>query len=352
MHLRLLSLGYGNVGQALVRMLAEKEAELREQYDLTFGYAGIYTRSSGGLVLPDLSPADLGEAGWPYTLEGGSELGPVADILAFIRETPADVVLELTALDPHSGQPATDHIRAALEAGKSVVTANKGPIAYACRELRQLATERGLALRFESTVLDGTPIFDLAEFCLPATRIFGFQGPLNSTSNYVLSRMAVGEPLEQAVRGAQQLGVAEANPAYDLDGWDASVKATVLANVLMGADLQPADVRRDGLGAEAMRAAQARLQPGQTLKQMVEAEEQGGEVAARVYLAPLPSTDVFAHLSGMETGLRLRTDTMGELTLIEGEGGPGQTAFGVVADLVNIARRPNPLPPSLRGKGQ
>ena len=101
----------------------------------------------------------------------------------------------------------------------------------------------------------------------------------------------------------------------------------------------PADVRRDGLGAEAMRRAQAELLPGQTLKQVVEAERDGNGVVAWVWLIALPPGDVLAHLSGMEAGLQLRTDTMGDLTLIEGEGGPGQTAFGVVADSVAIARR-------------
>jgi homoserine dehydrogenase len=311
---------------------------LRERYDLTFAVAGIYTRTTGGVMLPDLSPTDLAEAGWPYTPEGGNILAPMSDVFAFIRQTPADVMLELTTLNPHNGQPAIDHVRAALEAGKSVVTANKGPIAYAYRELAGLARQKGLALRFESSVLDGLPIFDMAEYCLPATRISGFNGPLNSTSNYVLSRMAAGETLEQAVRGAQQLGVAEANPAYDLEGYDAAVKTTALANVLMGADLRPSDVQREGLGAEAMRAAQARLQPGQTLKQMVEATEEQGRVVARVWLEALPASAVFAHLTGMETGLLLHTDTMGDLTLIEGEGGPGQTALGVLADLLNVAR--------------
>ena len=339
MQQRLLFIGYGNVGRALMRMLAEKAEALRQQHDLTFAVAGIYTRTTGGVMLPDLVPTDLVEVGWPYTPEGGNLLAPMNDVFAFIREAPADIMLELTTLSPHDGQPAIDHVRAALEAGKSVVTANKGPIAYAYRELADLALQKGLALRFESSVLDGLPIFDMVEYCLPATRISGFRGPLNSTSNYVLSHMAAGETLEQAVQGAQQLGVAEANPAYDLDGYDASVKATALANVLMGANLRPADVQREGLGAEAMRAVQAQLQPGQTLKQMAEATEEQGRVVARVRLEALPASAVFAHLSGMETGLLLHTDTMGDVTLIEGEGGPGQTALGVMADLVNIARR-------------
>jgi homoserine dehydrogenase len=338
MHLRLASLGFGNVGRALAQMLAEKADELQRRYDLTFSFTGIYTRSAGFNIMPEgMSARQIVEMAPPMSdhLTGGPRL--LSDALGFIRNVPADVVLELTTLNPQSGQPAIEHIRTALAAGKHVVTANKGPIAYAYRELRELAREHGVALRFESTVMDGTPIFRMAEAALPTTTISGFRGLLNSTSNYVLDRMAHGETLEQAIAGAQRLGVAEANPSNDLEGWDASVKATVLANVLMDADLRPTDVQREGLGAEAMRHADAMRQPGQTLKQVVEASRDGETVSAGVRLVALPESDLLAHLSGMEAALLLHTDTMQDLTLIEGEGGPGQTAFGVVADLVTIA---------------
>lgn len=340
MHLRLASLGFGNVGRALAQMLADKADELQRRYDLTLTFTGIYTRSAGGVVWPDgRSAREVAAMAWPPSEHGGGGAAArtAGEALDFIRDVPADVVLELTTLHPQSGQPAIEHIRAALTMGKHVVTANKGPIAYAYRELRALASEHGVALRFESTVMDGTPIFRMAEAALPATTISGFRGLLNSTSNYVLDRMARGETLEQAIAGAQRLGVAEANPSNDLEGWDAAVKATVLANVLMGADLRPSDVRREGLGADAMRRAEAERQPGQTLKQVVEASRDGATVSAQVRLVALPVSDLLAHLSGMEAALLLHTDTMQDLTLIEGEGGPGQTAFGVMADLVTIA---------------
>ena len=113
----------------------------------------------------------------------------------------------------------------------------------------------------------------------------------------------------------------------------------MLANVLMGSDIRPGDVRRDGLGADAMRAAQAALLPGQTLKQVAETERVGESVSVRVRLVALPPGDALAHLSGMEAALTLHTDTMGDLTIIEGEGGPRQTAHGVMADLVAVARQ-------------
>ncbi len=338
-HLRVALLGCGNVGRALLAMVAEKTDALREEQNLTLTFTGGHTRSAGGWIAPDgVDAAALLASGWP---DGPAPTGAqpfTGDGVTFARESAADVLVELTSLNPLRGQPATDHIRVALESGKSVVTANKGPIAHAYRELRDFAAVQGRRLRFESTVMDGTPIFGMVEACLPVTRIDSLRGPLNSTSNYILSRMAQGETLEDALKGAQALGIAEADPSYDLEGWDASVKATVLANVLMGADLRPADVRREELGAEAMRRAQAELAPGQTLKQMVEVAHDGDGLTARVYIVALPYDDVLGRLSGMETGLQLRTDTMGELTLIEGEGGPGQTALGVLADLVAIAR--------------
>jgi homoserine dehydrogenase len=338
MNLRIALLGYGNVGHALIAMLAEKETALRDQHDLTIRVTGMLTRRAGGWVAAaGVSPADALASRWPEVeLPAGAE--PFSgDSVAFAATAPCDALVELTTLNAQTGQPALAHVRAALSAGKSVVTANKGPIAHAYRELRALADEHGVALRFESSVMDGTPIFNMAAASLPATTIAGFRGLLNSTSNYVLSRMARGETLEDAIRGAQALGIAEADPANDLEGWDAAVKVTVLANVLLGDEIRPADVARDGLGAEAMRQAQQALLPGQTLKQVAEAERTGETVMARVRLEALPPSDMLAHLSGMEAGLTLRTDTMGDLTIIEGEGGPGQTAHGVMADLVAIA---------------
>jgi homoserine dehydrogenase len=337
--LRLALLGCGNVGRAFIAMTAEKDAELQARYGLRLRFTGGLTRSFGGWQhLEGVAPADL-QAGWTASrLPVGASVF-AGDGAAFAAQCPADMLIELTTLEPLAGEPATSHVRAALAAGRHVVTANKGPLAHAYRTLRALAAEHGVALRFESTVLDGLPIFNLAEFTLPATRITGLRGPLNSTSNFVLDRMQVGWQVEQALFDARKLGIAEANPAYDLDGWDAAVKATVLANVLLDADLRPQDVVRVGLGAEAMRQAMATVPEGYALKQMVEVErDKAGAVRATVALRALPPGDPLAHLSRMETGILLHTDTMGDVTLLEGEGGPGQTAFGVLADVIAIAR--------------
>jgi homoserine dehydrogenase len=356
MHIRLFALGFGNVGRALAQMLADKAVELHDRYNLTLSFTGIATRSKGAVLFePGAHAAELLTAAWQRGRTPSPPPLSHSDLLHVVREVPADVVLELTPLNPHSGQPAIDYIRAALASDRHVVTANKGPIAYAYHELRALAEQHGVALRFESTVLDGTPLFGMVEAALPATVISGFRGLLNSTTNYVLDSMSAGDSLETAVAAAQRAGIAEADPANDLEGWDAAVKATVLANVLMGVDLRPSAVERVGLGADAMRQAmvQAREQATRgpatrwTLKQVVEAHGDHGRVRAGVRLATLPPSDLFAHLGGMETAVQLQTDTMQELTLIEGAGGPGQTAFGVLADLITIARRFYGRPPAV-----
>src|SRR5262249_10325670 len=157
----------------------------------TLSFSGIVTRSTGPVLFAQgASAAELVAQGWPRAYSGAPVALPHSDVLHFIRETPADVLLELTPLNPQSGQPAIDYICAALEAGRHVVTANKGPIAYAYHRLLTLAKGQGVALRFESTVLDGMPLFGMVEAGLPATAISGFRGLLNSTTNFVLDRMA------------------------------------------------------------------------------------------------------------------------------------------------------------------
>jgi homoserine dehydrogenase len=344
MEMRIALLGCGNVGTRLIRLLATKDEALRREHGLAVKINGAYTRRAGGWVAPEgLTPAALAASGWPEGARPGAGIPDAGqpfsgDGVTFARTCPADLLVEITTLNPADGQPALDHVRAALESGKHVVTANKGPIAHALRELRALAAAHGVGLRFESTLMDGTPIINMMEYCLPVTEVISFRGLLNSTSNYVLSLMADGMTLEDAIAEARRAGVAEANPANDLDGWDASVKATVIANALMGADIRPADVRRIGLGAEAMRQASATLKPGERLKQVVEGRREGDTVVAEVSLQALPPGDTLGSLRGMETGVRLLTDTMRELTLIEGDGDPTQTAMGVLSDIVNIAR--------------
>ena len=169
---RLCFLGFGNVGRALVRLLAAKSAELRESYGIEWEIAGVATRR--------MSWRASGEALDTAALLAGTDNTPaqngINEWLAFAQP---DVVFETTSLSPETGQPAIDYMRASLQFGAHLVTANKGPIVYAFDELNAIAVAQGKRFLFESTVLDSAPVFSLFRETLPAERIRGFSGGFN-----------------------------------------------------------------------------------------------------------------------------------------------------------------------------
>ena len=172
---------------------------------------------------------------------------PADDPLDFIHTVPADVLFENSPVNHETGQPAIDHLRAALERGMHAITANKGPVVHAYRELTDLAQAKKRKFFFESTVMDGAPIFSLFRSALPAAQLISFRGILNSTTNLILGRMEDGESFEDAVKYCQQIGLAETDPSGDVDGWDAAIKVAALVTVLMDIPLKPQQVDRTGI---------------------------------------------------------------------------------------------------------
>jgi homoserine dehydrogenase len=252
-----------------------------------------------------------------------------------IRKVPADVLIELTPLDPRAGEPAVSHVRAALRRRLHVVTANKGPVAFALRPLQRLSKRQGVELRFEGAVMDGTPVFNLVRRCLPAVTILGFRGVLNSTTTRILSRVEEGATPAAALREAQAAGVTEADPSHDLEGWDAAVKGCALANALMGASLSPRRVRRTGIGAFTPAQVRAAARAGRRVRLVVRGSR--GEDGVRVEVAPeaLGAGDLLVS-AGSDGVLVLETDLMGEIGIWEGAGGVDQTAYALLSDLLAI----------------
>ena len=337
---RVALVGFGNVGQALADLLEQRADVLYRQYHLDISVTGIATARHGTIIAPD--GADLARTvvaieDDPAASLPGALAGEIA-MPAFIATVPADIIAELSPLAPESGQPAIRHCETALRNGKHVVTANKGPVAYGYRRLRDLAVSQHRQFRFESAVMDGAPIFALVEKALPATKIRGFRGVVNSTSNLVLTMMAAGQTLAEAVAEAQRRGVAEADPSYDLDGWDATVKVCALMNALMDADVRPAAIERTGIGGITVDDLNAAAQAGAAIKLVAEAwEARDGTPHGRVAPQTLTLADPLATLAGTSNMLILRTDTMGDLAIGEYDGGTAQTAYGVLADILHIA---------------
>ncbi len=238
-----------------MRLLIAKEAILRDKYDIAWKLTGVASRRIGWIAdCNGLDPVALLNHQFPQ-MPAWKVSQNVHQWLATADPT---VFFEASSLDRRTGQPAIDYIKAALESGAHAVSANKGPIVYAYRELYELAQARGRKFLFESTVMDGTPIFSMFPYALPAVELRGFRGILNSTTNVVLTEMEKGLSLDEAVKKAQEIGVAETNPADDLDGWDPAVKVAALAIVLMGVPITLDQVERTGIRAvtpEQVRAA-------------------------------------------------------------------------------------------------
>lgn len=280
--------------------------------------------------------------GTAYDLHGLPEepvLGPpAASAEEFLDRARAEILVELTTLNPEDGEPAASHIRAAFARGMHVVTANKGPIACCYADLAAEALRAGVEFRFESTVMDGTPVFNLARHCLPGTRVLGFAGVLNSTTQVILDAMRRGAALEDGIEEARRLGVTEADPWFDIDGWDSACKAAALANVLMDARTAPAAVNRRGIGRLTPQKIAEAERAGKRIVLVSRGRRTAAGVMLRVRAEVLDAHDLLAQARGTSNVLVLHTDTMGDLGVFSLNPGLEQTAYGVFADLVDIAR--------------
>ncbi len=322
--------GFGNVGREFLRLLLAKTAVLRDNYGIEWRLTGIASRRIGWIAdSRGIDPAALLDGRFP-------EL-PVwrkpQNVKQWLEAADPGVFFEASSLDRRSGQPATDHLKAALESGAHAISANKGPIVHAYRELCDLARARGRKFLFESTVMDGTPIFSMFPHSLPAVELRGFRGILNSTTNVVLTEMEKGLDLEEAVKKAQQIGVAETDPSDDLDGWDPAVKVAALVIVLMGVPFTLDQVERTGIRGitpEQVRAARA---DGLRYKLVCSAERTASGVRASVRPEQLPASDALAALEGTTSALRFDMDVFG-LSIVEHKPGVIATAYGLLGDFI------------------
>ena len=305
---------------------------------LPFKVTAIVTAHHGWRV--DANGIDLAEALRATTL-GSSGAAPA------IAELPGDVLVELTTLDVRTGQPAFDHLMAGLRARKHAVTANKGPIALHLGPLREAAWIARRELRFEATVADCLPVFDLARAALPLAEVRAIRGIVSSTTNHILSAAARGVPFADALAEAQRLGIAEADPKNDLEGWDAAAKATILANVLMGAAIAVDDVRREPIDEAAALEATRVAKDGARLRPVVSVRAR----QARRHAHHLEPTDVEAvfgprrldpldplyAVDGWSMAIELDTDLAGRVVVQLHDPHVEQVAYAVLTDLLEIA---------------
>jgi homoserine dehydrogenase len=325
--------GFGNVGKAFVALLERKKGQLQSRYGVACRVTGVASRRLGWLVAAD--GFDSGKV-----LAGDfSQAQHVRDIREWLRMGAADAVFETSSLNAATGRPAVDYLRTALEMGAHAISANKGPVVYAYRELSELASTMGRRFLFESAVMDGVPIFSLFREAMPAVAIRGFRGVLNSTTNVILEGMESGLSFDDAVKKAQELGVAESDPSDDIDGVDAAVKVVALANVLMNAELKLSDVQRHGIRDISSHQLRHARDLGHAWKLVCSANrETNGSVVAHVRLEPLKSDDPLAQVHGTSSVISFETDVLPQLIITEQDPSLETTAYGLLADFLTAVR--------------
>ena len=325
-------LGFGNVGRAFVSLLEHKRRDLRDQYGIEWRLTGVATRRMGWIAAPEGLDAAALLRDEPPLADG------LNNVRAWLRAARADVLFEVTSLNRETGQPAIDHLKAALEMGAHAITANKGPVVHGYEDLSELARKSGRKFLFESTVMDGVPIFCLFRDTLPTVEVRGFRAILNSTTNLILQQMEEGSTLNRAISNAQELGVAETDPSDDLQGWDAAVKVAALVTVLMGVPLKPQQVEREGIEELHPLAVQAARRAGRPYKLVCEARRENGGVRASVRPQQLPLSDPLAWVNGTSSAICFDTDIFPGLTITEQNPGTTETAYGLLADMVRAVR--------------
>ncbi|MGO9207177.1 MAG: homoserine dehydrogenase [Candidatus Limnocylindrales bacterium] len=358
--------GYGAVGRALTALLARSAAEVARRYGVAFEVTAVATRGAGLAVNADgmdrerlavasraalpsstLVPEAVLDSAPPRAEQPApARSGRWQDLVAFLADpaAPYDVLVETTTQSPADGEPAATYVRAALRSAHDVVTANKGPIAWHGPELDRLAASTGARLRYEAALMDCLPTHAIREFLVPVGRVLSFAGIVNATTNVVLSAMADGRGAAEALAGAQRAGLAEADARNDLEGHDAALKATILANLLLDPrePVRPDRVERHGLEAvpdawpvdAASRSARVRL----VARGESEGEDPRRTVHVRVGPEELPLEDSLATVGGTSMALRVASEFGGRLQLTLLDAPVEQTAYAILMDLVALGR--------------
>jgi homoserine dehydrogenase len=337
-HFKLAFLGFGNVGKALARLFLDKQRELAKSFQISFSVTGVATSKHGAAIA--LDGLDLNQLIQSADLSRLNQ-GPVQNdfhAIDFIKNCQADVLFENTPVNYATGQPAVDHLRAALESGMHAITANKGPVVHAYRELTELARQKQRRFYFESTVMDGAPIFSLFRETLPGARLLSFRGILNSTTNLILTLIEQGKSFEEAVEYCQKTGIAETDPSGDIDGWDAAVKIAALSTVLMDIPLKPAQVDRQGIRGLTPSTVINALENGKRWKLVCSAKRSGQKVDARVAPELVDINSPLYNVNGTTSIIEFETDVLKSLSIVESDPGPATTAYGLFADFLNAVK--------------
>ena len=341
MEIRLALIGFGVVGQGLAEILIDEEDLLRRLYGVELRVVAISDTQKGSVYDPagidlvrllDLVASTQRIDDYPGGTKGW-------DSVKTIKESNANVIVEVSWTDIDTGEPAITQVRTAIEHGKHVVTTNKGPIALAGEELLELAKKNGVELRFEGTVLSGTPAISLGTWNLAAAGTTAVRGIVNGTTNYILTEMEQGLDYDAALKQAQELGYAEADPTADVEGYDATAKILILANLIMGGHLTKDQVESQGITKITKEDVMSAKAEGKRWKLIAAARlNDDGSVMASVRPEKLPLDDPLASVMGPTNAITYETKYLGSVTIVGPGAGKLETGYSLLHDILDIHR--------------
>jgi len=337
--LKIAMIGFGNAGRAFAKIILKKQEEIMKIFDYEIKVTAVVTATRGNLV--DKDGIDLKKVTEDIESNGRFDYKSCSNLSSedIIKTADYDVLIEITPLNIFTGQPAIDNIRSAFNRKKHVITANKGPIAWAYRELKNYADKQGVKFLHETTVMDGTPVFNLVEETLPMCKIEGFRGILNTTTNFVLEEMENEKSFEQAIIEGKQRGFVEADPSLDIEGFDAAAKTAALINVLMDGNITPLDIKREGIQNVTKEDIIKASESNRVIKLICEGCYKDNKVLGEVKPVLIDKNDVFASVTGTSSILSIKTELMGEVTVIENDPEIEQTGYGLFSDLIRLIRK-------------
>lgn len=332
-------LGFGAVGKGVAKVFSMKKEKLKEKYGIDLKISAV-TDTSGAAISDEGLDPDL-------LLKTKEKTGKVSDYpeygisgisnLDVLDRANYDCLVEVTPTDIEDGEPAKTHILKAFNDKKDVVTSNKGPLALSFKELTNSAEKNGVQFKFEASVGGAMPIINFAHETLSGNDIDSIQGILNGTTNYILSRMAKeGSSYEQILKESQELGIAETNPAQDVEGIDAACKVVILANSLMNMDVSLKDVEITGISKITPEAISLAQKEGYLIKLIGEVSSDALEVAPRLVKEGSP----FA-VEGTLNVATLKTDLADDVTVVGKGAGPVETASAILSDILSIYKSKN-----------
>ncbi len=331
--------GFGHVGQAFYRLVQDKASVCRDVYGLDLRFRAVLKSGGGFHAGRLLKPGDLFRDGRPW-LDGNPAWRPGFGLTEALASSEPGCLIECTPSDIRTGEPGLGYATQALHAGWNVVFASKGGLVVAFKKLRRLAAGRRAALRFSGAAGAALPALDVGLYSLAGSEVIEIQGILNGTSNYILTRMGAGDAYEEALEEARARGIAETDPSLDVGGWDTACKLLLIADSVLGLDLELADVAVDGITRVTPGDIAAVRGRGAALKLLgvCERPEPGKPWRLSVGPRPLPASHPLHGVSGTEKGITFRTDTMSAVTVTGGGSDPRGTGAAMLKDIINIYR--------------